>query len=208
MKGKRAFVVTAGVALAFALAPRAGAQGNDDRGVAEALVKQLEQDTARQAVLSEALKNANDALERARRMHAAGDEDHARAAEGLAREWAETGRDLARAAQAEANAADLRQKALDAQAKLERERALIEEGIARVGRLNAELTHAQEPSRQAVEVHDDGTSPALPERGRKPAEAPREPKKDATKKSAASPKGPAVNATKGDEKKPAKEATP
>jgi hypothetical protein len=179
MDATKARIVAAGMMLGLAVPAAAGAQGNDDRSVAEALVKQLEQDAAHKSVLADALRNANEALERARRMHAAGDEGHARDAEGLAREWAETGRDLARAAQAEATAADLRQKALDAQAKLERERALVEEGIARVGRLTAELNHAQAPTRQAVEVHDGDAPKAPSKKGVKPEDAKKKPGKAA-----------------------------
>jgi hypothetical protein len=174
MDGTKALCLAAGMMFSVALPASARAQGTDDRGVAEGIVKQLEQDAAHKVVLADTIRNAKEALERAKRMHAAGDEGHARDAEGLAREWAETGRDLAKAAQAEATAADLRQKALDIQAKLERERALVEEGIARIGRLTAELSHAQEPARQAVEVHD-GDPPKEPgkkaETKKKPAKA-------------------------------------
>jgi hypothetical protein len=162
----------------------ARAQGPDDRSVAETLVKQLEQDAAHKGVLADALRQAKDALEHAIRMRAAGDESHAKAAEGLAREWAETGRDLARAAAAEASAAELRQKALDAQARLERERSAVEEGIARVGRLTAELGHAEHPPSQdhiAVEAHE-GDAPAKkapPKKGAKPDEK-KKPAKPAT----------------------------
>jgi hypothetical protein len=165
MDCNKALAMAAGMMLVLVPPTSAGAEGADDRGVAEALVQQLERDGAHKAVLADALRNAQDALERAKRMHAAGDDGHARGAEGLAREWAETGRDLARAAQAEATAADLSQKALDAQAKLERERALVEEGLARVGRLTAELNHAREPTRQAVEVHDGDLPKKPPTKG-------------------------------------------
>jgi adhesin transport system outer membrane protein len=141
--------------------PPAKAQGADDHSTAEAMDRQLEGDAAHRAVATEALERARAALERATRLRSAGDETHAKAADGLAREWAEDARDIARAADAEAASAEVRRKAVDAQAQLERTRALVEEGIARIGRLKAELEQAERaaatpaPSkgRRAVEVH-------------------------------------------------------
>jgi hypothetical protein len=139
---------------AIAVEPSAWA---DDHADATALVTQLEQDGAHRAATGDAVARAKDALERAQRMRAAGDEAHAKAADGLALEWAQAGRDLAKAVDAEQSAAELRRKAVDAQAKLERSRALVEEALASVGRLQAELDHEQatphEP-RVAVETHD------------------------------------------------------
>src|SRR5271166_365523 len=110
----------------------AGAQSADEHAAAAAIVAQLEHDPPHAPVTAEALQKAKDALERATRLRAAGDEAHAKAADGLALEWAQSGRDLARAADAEATAAELRRKAVDAQALLERTRAQVEEGIAHV----------------------------------------------------------------------------
>lgn len=145
----------------------------DDHADAVALVGQLEQDTAHRAVSADAVARAKDALERAQRMRAAGDEAHAKAADGLALEWAQAGRDLAKAADAEQAASELRRKAVDAQAQLERSRNLVEEALASVGRLQAELDHEQaaphEP-RVAVETHAGDP-----------------PKKDATKKNGKEP---------------------
>lgn len=129
----------------------------DDRADAVALLAQLDQDVAHKGVTADAVGKAKDALERAQRMRAAGDEAHAKAADGLALEWAQAGRDLAKAVDAEQSAAGLRRKAVDAQAQLERSRALVEEALASVGRLQAELDHEQatphEP-RVAVETHE------------------------------------------------------
>jgi hypothetical protein len=154
----------------------AGAQGGDDRATAETLLRELEQDTdaARKAATADTVKAARNALERATRMRAAGDESHARIAEGLAREQAETARDLARAADAEKKATDARQAATDAGAQLEREQALLEEAIARAGRLRAELEAADReakgsPMREAIESHDDDKTPP---KKRKPAQTP------------------------------------
>lgn len=143
------------VALAgVAAGPSAGA---DDHTDAAGLVAQLDQDAAHRGVTADALARAKDALERAQRMRAAGDEAHAKAADGLALEYAQTARDLAKAVDAEQSASELRRKAVDAQARLERSRALVEEALASVGRLQAELDHEQatphEP-RVAVETHD------------------------------------------------------
>jgi colicin import membrane protein len=148
-----AAVVAAGLT---ATTPARG-QAGGDHAAAEALVLQLEHDPAHAAVTADALASARNALERATRLRAAGDETHARAADGLALECAQTARDVARAADAEAKAAELRHKAVDAQAQLERTRAQVEEGIAHVGRLRAQLDEADQAGkvdRVAVEVHE------------------------------------------------------
>jgi hypothetical protein len=146
-----------------------GAQ-EDDHAAALALVDQLERDTEHRSVTADALAHARAALERAVRLRAAKiwghdpDEKHAAQADGLAREWAETARDLVRAVDAEKTAADTRRKAMDAQAQLERTRALVEEGIARVGRLKAAITEAERAPesgrRQAIEVHEGQPPPS------------------------------------------------
>jgi len=165
-------VVTAGLAVVAAgllAASPARAQAAGDHAAAEALVLQVEHDTAHAAATADARASARDALERATRMRAAGDETHARAADGLALEWAQTARDVARAAEAEARAAELRHKALEAQAQLERARAQVEEGIAHVGRLQAQLQDAEQAGkvdRVAVEAHE-GDAPARKKGGAK-----------------------------------------
>jgi hypothetical protein len=156
------------IAAALLAGPPANAQGSDDHATAEALIKQLDGDAAHRAVAAEAIERARAALEQARRLRSAGDETHAKAADGLAREWAEDGRDVARAADAEAAAGEVRRKAVDAQAQLERTRALVEEAIARVGRLKAELEQGERGAvqnattkmRRAVEVHAGDRAPA------------------------------------------------
>jgi hypothetical protein len=165
-------VGAAGVGLSLSFAATASAQGGDDHTAAAEIVKQLEGNHARAAAAADALARAKDALERATRLRSAGDEPHAKAADGLAREWAEDARDIARAAEAEAAAAEARRKAVDAQAQVERMRALVEEGIARIGRLTAELTQMERPAasggahggasatKRAVEVHAGEPEPA------------------------------------------------
>jgi len=174
----------AALAAAWVLAaPAAGKvyADSDDRTVAEALVSQLDRlahdAPARARITAEALSRTSEALERGTRLRGAGDEAHAKTADGLAREWAETGRDLVRAAEAESAAADLRRKAMNEQAQVGRARALVEEGIARVGRLRAQIDEANGASadkastgnnkadkadkkRTAVEVHDGPPKPA------------------------------------------------
>ncbi len=159
MRPPRLTAVLVVSALAAASAIRARAA--DDGDAAAALVATLDKDTAHGAVIAEAVGHAKDALERATRFRAVGDELHARAAEGLAREWTETARDLVKAVDAETAASDVRRKAMEAQARLERSRALVEDGITRVGRLRAELQGASgqaSKDRAAVERHD-GTPP-------------------------------------------------
>jgi len=134
----------------------------DDRAIAQSLVTQLEQDGTRARIAAEALTRATEALERGTRLRRAGDEVHAKTADGLAREWAETGRDLMRAADAESTAADLRRKAMGEQEQVERTRALVEEGVARVGRLRGQIDEAgaaNVDARRAVEVHDGQPKP-------------------------------------------------
>jgi len=176
----------AGVALASLLVcVTAAAQPADEHAAAAAIMQQLTADQPHQAVTADALLEARNALERATRLRVAGDEAHAKAADGLALEWAETARDVVKAVDAEAAAADLRHKALDAQAQLERSRALVEEAIASIGRLQAELDQAASSStghagrdHVAVEVHE-GELPIKDGGGKKAGGKKTAPKKDA-----------------------------
>jgi hypothetical protein len=116
----------------------ATAQG-DDRATAEAILAPIEHDAAHKAVTADAVKQARDALEQGTRMRDANDEARARLAESLGRHWAQVARDLARASDAEQAATQTRLAADDAGARADRERSLLEEAIARQGRLRAEL---------------------------------------------------------------------
>jgi hypothetical protein len=127
----------AAIALAAALA--AGIALGDTRGQAAATLDQLANDAAHKDATAAIVQRGRDALERATRMRAAGDEAHAQLADGLALEEAETGRDLVRALEVERAADEARRGATDAGVVGERERALLEEGIARNGRLKAEI---------------------------------------------------------------------
>ncbi|HEX3769582.1 MAG TPA: hypothetical protein VHV30_01900, partial [Polyangiaceae bacterium] len=70
--------------------------------------------------------------------------------------WAETARDLASAAAAEKMAEDRKHQAIQARAQLQRTKALVEEGIARLGRLRAELDAASSPVRHAPSAATPG----------------------------------------------------
>jgi hypothetical protein len=178
MRSGAAATLAAATILVVPCARNAHADG-DDRAVAQALVTQLERlehDGTRGRITTEALTHATEALERATRLRRAGDEAHAKAAEGLAREWAETGRDLVRAADAESTAADLRRKAMSEQEQVERSRALVEDGVARVGRLRAQIEEANAANvgaRRAVEVHGGQPKPPTkPQKTDTPENAP------------------------------------
>jgi hypothetical protein len=117
----------------------AGIARGDNRTSAAAILDELANDAVHKAAIGAIVQRGRDALERATRMRAAGDEAHAQLADGLAQEEAETARDLVRALEVERLADDARRGATDAGVVGERERALLEEGIARNGRLKAEI---------------------------------------------------------------------
>jgi hypothetical protein len=156
-----AAALLAGVAVVVGLLvepTRAARAETDDRSAAASATLPIAPSGAK-PVSSDALGHAKEALERATRLRAAGDEAHAKAADGLAREWTEAARDLELAVAAEQMAAERRREAMRAQAQLQRTRTLVEEGIARVGRIQAELNAAASPptkARTAVEVRDGG----------------------------------------------------
>jgi hypothetical protein len=150
------FALALGIALGFGASAR-----GDERSNTVALLGLLEKDTAHAALIAEDVKQARAALERATRMRDANDEKRARLTEGLAAEWVQLGRDLVRAADAEKAANDARIAANDAGAHADRERSLLEEGIARQGRLRAELDALARQSKQGP----DRTSPASADGG-------------------------------------------
>lgn len=129
----------AAILLAATLSPAIARATEDDRAATERMATELEHDTAHVTLTADAVAHARKALERALRMRQSGDETRARETEGLARRWVELARDLARTADTEAQAGLLRSAATDAGAHVERERALLEETIARTGRLKAEI---------------------------------------------------------------------
>jgi hypothetical protein len=172
MNRPRLLFAAAGVlVLAIAsVATFALASGSDDATEATALIQQLDADTAHKALLADTLTKAKEALEKGHRMRVAGDEAHAKLADAVAREWAETARDLVRAVELEKGAAASRSGAIDAGARVEREQAAVEESIARVGRLRAELEAAQRGAkadkRVATEPLDGGV---MPKKHKRPA---------------------------------------
>jgi hypothetical protein len=129
----------ASILLLATLSPAIARATEDDRTATERMATELDHDQAHATLTADAVAHARKALERALRMRQAGDEARARETEGLARRWVELARDLARTADAEAHAGLLRSAANDAGAHVERERALLEETIARTGRLKAEI---------------------------------------------------------------------
>jgi hypothetical protein len=145
----RALLLGVGTAGVLAALSVWGVAAADDRASTAALLDQLEHDPAHAPLVAGNVKRARAALERATRLRAAGDEGHARLADGLAREEAETARDLARAIDAERAADDARRGAIDAGVTGERERALLEEGIARNGRLRAQIDELGKPRTEA-----------------------------------------------------------
>jgi hypothetical protein len=139
----------------------------DDRATTASTIDALEHDTAHKDAIAATLKRAKDAVERATRLRAAGDEGHARLADGLAWEEASAAQDLVRAIDAEKGANDARRSATDAGVMGDRERALLEEGITRNGRLKAEIEETTKPKAETKTARTDpkatpAAAPALP----------------------------------------------
>jgi hypothetical protein len=130
----------------------------DDRATTASILEELDRDAPHKALIATEVQRAKDAVERARRFRAAGDEPHARIADGLAREEAEAALDLAKAVDAERAADAARLAATDAGVVGERERALLEEGIARNGRLRAEIEELGKPRADAKTSRAAGTT--------------------------------------------------
>lgn len=125
----------------------ADAAGPEDRAATEAVLREVEA-SPKKDVAAEMVARSKAALERATRLRAAGDEPHARLADGLAKTWADAARDVLRAVDVEERAQAARRAATDAGVVAERERALLEEGIAQSGRLRAELESAERESKE------------------------------------------------------------
>ncbi len=154
----------------------AAASGPDDRSTAETILKDVAA-SPKKDVAQEMTARARVALERGAKLRASGDETHARLADAAARSWAEAARDVLRAAEVEEKAANARRAATDAGAVADRERALLEEGIAQSGRLRAQLEAAsreakEQPARTSTQANapDAGAKSAPP--AKKPPQAP------------------------------------
>jgi hypothetical protein len=128
---------------ASGLLENANAAGSEDRVLTLAILAKVPDGGASPA--ASAYGRAQQALLRADNSRKSGDEPHARLAESLAKSWAEAGRDLEAATDLESKAAQASQGALDAGAQLEREQALLEESMSRVGRLRAQLDAGSKP---------------------------------------------------------------
>ena len=118
--------------------------GGDDRAAAEAILAQVEKDPDTKDVTAEPVRRSRDALERGRRMRAAGDEKHAKLADGLAVEWARVAQDLQKTVQIERRARDLAAKSADAGTQVDRERTQLEQRLAENGRLAAEAARLED----------------------------------------------------------------
>lgn len=141
--------VVAGLTLATALAIAwvAAAAGTDDRAATEGVLREVEA-SPRKDVAAEMTTRSRGALDRAAKLRASGDEAHARLADGLAKTWADAARDVVRAVDVEDKAQAARRAATDAGVLAERERALLEEGIAQSGRVKAQLQSVERESRE------------------------------------------------------------
>jgi hypothetical protein len=178
----KVFGIGLAASVSVALILSAVARG-DDRSQAEVILAEVKRDSAHASLTADAVSKAQVALERATRMRDANDEARARLAEGLGLRWAEVARDLARAADVERATNEARRAADDAGARAERERARLEDAIARQGRLHAEieaLHSKQNPERTAtVGASVDGGAPSKPSRETSPGKSIEGSRKDA-----------------------------
>lgn len=149
----------------------AAAGGTDDRAATEAVLRDVD-GSLRKDVAAEMVTRARAALDRAAKLRASGDEAHARLADALAKAWAEAARDVVHATDLEERAQAARRAATDAGVLAERERALLEEGIAQSGRIRAlletvERESKEQPARTSSAANAAGGAPKP--QGPKPA---------------------------------------
>lgn len=131
-------------ALVVALAASTAlAERGDERARAEATLRELDRSPNR-ALAREAMERTRTALAKGAELRQKGDSSHARMSEAAALAWAEMGRDLIRAIEVEARAAASRRDTADAGRDAEQQRALLEEEIAKNGRLRAQLKALEE----------------------------------------------------------------
>lgn len=140
---------------------------DDDRTVAEATLREVEGSPKGKELAKEPLSRAHEALDRAQRLRDVRDEPRAHLCDGLARMWAETARDIVHASETESRAEVARANATDAGAQVERERALLEEGLGQQGRLRAQLETLEHetkhgPDRTSAVAKDDPKKVAIP----------------------------------------------
>jgi len=160
------------VVTALAIGVVAAAAGTDDRAATEGVLREVDA-SPKKDVVGEMVARSRAGLERAAKLRAGGDETHARLADGLARTWAEAARDVVRAVEVEEKAQAARRAATDAGTVAERERALLEEGIAQSGRVRAQLDAVErdakeQPARTSAAANNDtGDGGAAKARGPK-----------------------------------------
>jgi septal ring factor EnvC (AmiA/AmiB activator) len=128
----------------------AGAGKDNSSGVSAAIAA-LKTSASASANVADPLARAEDALERASDVRRTGDTQHATLLEGLAREWVETAQTFNRAQRSESKASELERNTADLEAKVTRARTLLEETVARRGRVRAAL--------DALTTNGDGGTP-------------------------------------------------
>jgi hypothetical protein len=143
----RSLLAALTLATALGIGVVAFAAGADDRAATEGVLREVEA-SPKKDVAAEMIARSRSALDRAAKLRASGDEAHARLADGLAKTWADAARDVVRAVDVEERAQVARRAATDAGVIAERERALLEEGIAQSGRVRAQLEAAERESKE------------------------------------------------------------
>jgi hypothetical protein len=113
------------------------------------------------AAADAAIANAKRMLDKAAQLRALSDAARADLAEDVALEWAETARDLVAAVEDERSADEQGKAAIAMTTKAERARQLLEEAIARRGRLQAELDALE---KDAVDKALDAGPPDAPKK--------------------------------------------
>ena len=108
-----------------------------------------------------AITSAKKMLDKAAQLRSLGDAPRAELAEDVALEWAETARDLVAAVEDERTADEQGKAAVAMTTKAERARQLLEEAIARRGRLQAELDALE---KEQVEKAIDAGPPDAPKK--------------------------------------------
>lgn len=155
--------------------------GNDDRGVAEAALKEVAA-SPKKDVAAELAQRSRAALDRGAQLRTKGDEKHALLADGVARAWAEAARDAVKAAAVEETASKSRNDATDAGLVADRERALLEEAVAQSGRLRAQLESGpkdkETPARTSAQANSDAGAKPAPKPSSQPATKSGSPKQD------------------------------
>jgi hypothetical protein len=163
--------IVAAVSLTVALAASAGASaGEDNHRATEAVLREVEA-SPKKDVAAEMIGRSKNALARAAKLREGGQEAHARLADALAKTWADAARETVRAAAVEERAEASRRSATDAGIIAERERALLEEGIAQSGRLRAQLDAIEREAKEQP-ARTSAAATAGSDSGRKPKPEP------------------------------------